>query len=118
VRVFGSVARGDDQENSDVDFLVDVEAGRNVARCDRFRAGRPATPRQECGRTDRQGFEPVPATSNPRRSGFSVKDDSVYLQHIRDALDDIAMYASAVREAFFAERMRQDATIRKLQVIG
>jgi uncharacterized protein with HEPN domain len=41
----------------------------------------------------------------------------VYLQHIRDALDDIAT-ARAGRDAFFAERMRQDATIRKLQVIG
>lgn len=47
-----------------------------------------------------------------------MKDDRVYLQHIRDALDDIAAYASAGRDAFFAERMRQDATIRKLQVIG
>jgi len=47
-----------------------------------------------------------------------VKDDRVYLQHIHDALDDIATYASAGREAFLAERMRQDATIRKLQVIG
>jgi uncharacterized protein with HEPN domain len=47
-----------------------------------------------------------------------VKDDRVYLQHIRDALDDVATYASAGRHAFFAERMRQDATIRKLQVIG
>jgi uncharacterized protein with HEPN domain len=47
-----------------------------------------------------------------------VKDDRVYLQHIRDALDDIATYASAGRDAFFAERMRQDATIRKLQIIG
>ena len=47
-----------------------------------------------------------------------MKDDGVYLQHIRDALDDIFTYASAGREAFFADRMRQDATIRKLQVIG
>ena len=47
-----------------------------------------------------------------------MKDDRVYLQHIRDALDDIAAYASGGRDAFFAERMRQDATIRKLQVIG
>ena len=47
-----------------------------------------------------------------------MKDDRVYLQHIRDALDDIATYANAGREAFLAERMRQDATIRKLQVIG
>jgi predicted nucleotidyltransferase len=28
--VFGSVARGDDHETSDVDFLVDVEAGRTL----------------------------------------------------------------------------------------
>jgi uncharacterized protein with HEPN domain len=47
-----------------------------------------------------------------------VKDDRVYLQHIRDALEDIAGYANAGRDTFFAERMRQDATIRKLQVIG
>ena len=47
-----------------------------------------------------------------------MKDDRVYLQHIRDALEDIATYVGAGRDAFFAERMRQDATIRKLQVIG
>ena len=47
-----------------------------------------------------------------------MKDDRVYLQHIFDALNDIATYASAGRDAFFAERMRQDATLRKLEVIG
>jgi predicted nucleotidyltransferase len=30
VRVFGSVARGEDEENSDVDFLVQMEPGRSV----------------------------------------------------------------------------------------
>jgi predicted nucleotidyltransferase len=30
VRVFGSVARGDDRSDSDIDFLVDVERGRSV----------------------------------------------------------------------------------------
>ena len=30
VRVFGSVARGDDDTASDVDFLVDMEAGRTL----------------------------------------------------------------------------------------
>ena len=30
VRVFGSVARGDADENSDVDLLVDMEAGRSL----------------------------------------------------------------------------------------
>jgi hypothetical protein len=30
VRVFGSVARGEDDEQSDVDLLVDLEAGRSL----------------------------------------------------------------------------------------
>ncbi len=30
MRVFGSVARGDNRENSDVDFLVEFEAGRTL----------------------------------------------------------------------------------------
>jgi predicted nucleotidyltransferase len=30
VRVFGSVARGDADERSDVDFLVDLEPGRSL----------------------------------------------------------------------------------------
>ena len=30
LRVFGSVARGEAREDSDVDFLVDMETGRNL----------------------------------------------------------------------------------------
>src|SRR5580700_1042985 len=30
IRVFGSVARGDNAENSDVDFLVEFEKGRSL----------------------------------------------------------------------------------------
>jgi len=30
VRIFGSVARGEADEKSDVDFLVDMEAGRSL----------------------------------------------------------------------------------------
>ncbi len=30
VRVFGSIVRGDDQHDSDVDLLVDVEPGRTL----------------------------------------------------------------------------------------
>ena len=47
-----------------------------------------------------------------------MNDDRVYLQHIRDAIDDIATYTSVGRGAFFADRMRQDATLGKLEVIG
>ena len=47
-----------------------------------------------------------------------MKDDRVYLQHIRDALDDIDAYCASGRETFMADRMRQDATLRKLEIIG
>jgi uncharacterized protein with HEPN domain len=47
-----------------------------------------------------------------------VKDDRVYLQHIQDALKDIASYCGSDRDGFFNDRMRQDATLRKLEVIG
>lgn len=47
-----------------------------------------------------------------------MKDDRVFLGHIRDAISDIREYASAGQEVFAAERMRQDAIIRKFEIIG
>jgi uncharacterized protein with HEPN domain len=47
-----------------------------------------------------------------------MKDDRVYLQHIREALQDIATYCGSDHRAFLDDRMRQDATLRKLEVIG
>jgi len=47
-----------------------------------------------------------------------VKDDLLYLQHIRDALQELDDYSRPGREAFFTEPMRQDAILRKLEVIG
>jgi uncharacterized protein with HEPN domain len=47
-----------------------------------------------------------------------VKDDGIYLEHILEAIQDIQQYASAGRDAFMTDRMRQDALIRKLEVIG
>jgi uncharacterized protein with HEPN domain len=47
-----------------------------------------------------------------------VKDERVYLGHIRDAINDLKAYASVGQEAFLADRMRQDAIIRKLEIIG
>jgi len=44
-----------------------------------------------------------------------VKDERIYLGHIRDAINDIEQYASAGRDVFMVDRMRQDAVIRKLE---
>lgn len=47
-----------------------------------------------------------------------MKDQRLYLGHIRDAIADIRGYAAVGEHGFLAERMRQDAIIRKLEVIG
>lgn len=47
-----------------------------------------------------------------------MKDERVYLGDIRAAISDIKLYASVGEEAFLADRMRQDAIIRKLEIIG
>lgn len=47
-----------------------------------------------------------------------MKDDRVFLLHIRDAIADIVGYTSSGRDAFLTDRMCQDATLRKLEVIG
>jgi uncharacterized protein with HEPN domain len=47
-----------------------------------------------------------------------VKDDAIYLRHMLDAMSDIRQYASVGRAIFNNDCMRQDAIIRKLEVIG
>lgn len=47
-----------------------------------------------------------------------MKDDRVYLGHILEAIRDIEQYAGVGRDAFMTDKMRQDALLRKLEVIG
>lgn len=47
-----------------------------------------------------------------------MKDDRVYLLHIRDCLERIRQYTQAGREAFIADGKTQDAVLRNLEVIG
>ena len=47
-----------------------------------------------------------------------MKNPRIYLGHIRAAIEDITTYAAVGRDAFMGDRMRQDAVIRKLEIIG
>ncbi len=47
-----------------------------------------------------------------------MKDASVYLKHIQDAIARIESYTAQGRKAFFDNTMVQDAVIRNLEVIG
>ncbi len=47
-----------------------------------------------------------------------MKDDRVYLEHVRDAIERIERYTADGREQFDADTMVQDAVIRNLEIIG
>lgn len=48
-----------------------------------------------------------------------MKKDEVYLRHVLDAIAQIEVYVAGVRrDAFEADRMRQDAVVRQLEIIG
>jgi len=46
------------------------------------------------------------------------RDFSVYLLHIRDALDSVARYTRDGKKSFLADSMIQDAVIYNLAIIG
>lgn len=47
-----------------------------------------------------------------------MKEDRVYLLHIRDALQCIRDYTQAGEKAFFSDRKTQDAVLRNFEIIG
>lgn len=47
-----------------------------------------------------------------------MRDESVYLEHIRDAIEKIESYVSVGRDEFMAGSHWQDAVIRQLEIIG
>ncbi len=47
-----------------------------------------------------------------------MKDDRVYLLHIRDAVDRILSYTTEGKTAFLADTRTQDAVVRNLEIIG
>jgi uncharacterized protein with HEPN domain len=47
------------------------------------------------------------------------RDDSIYLQHILDAIAKVQIYLRAVDEAsFFTDSLVQDGVIRQIEIIG
>lgn len=47
-----------------------------------------------------------------------MKDDRIYLLHIRDAIQLILEYTIAGEASFLADRKTQDAVVRNLEIIG
>lgn len=47
-----------------------------------------------------------------------MKDDRIYLLHIRDAIQHILEYTVAGKANFLDDRKTQDAVVRNLEIIG
>jgi uncharacterized protein with HEPN domain len=47
-----------------------------------------------------------------------MKDDRIYLLHIRDAIQHIIEYTAAGQADFLVDRKTQDAVVRNLEIIG
>jgi uncharacterized protein with HEPN domain len=47
-----------------------------------------------------------------------VKDDRVYLLHIRECIERIEAYTAGGRDAFMATPMQQDAVIWNFEILG
>ncbi len=48
-----------------------------------------------------------------------IRDDQVYLAHIRDCLQQISTYTVGMeKEIFLGNRMVQDAVIRQFEIVG
>ena len=47
-----------------------------------------------------------------------MKEDCIYLLHIAEAIADIQNYVAGGKDAFYSNKMIQDAVIRNLEIIG
>ncbi|GEM_PF-18679 len=141
VRVFGSRARGEATQDSDLDLLIDIEPGRSLldivalkqdmedalgCQADvlteraispymRERILREAVPLEM---SDASYKRPTVGKEFDTRSRSNMPDDWAYLRHILEAAGRIEEYISIGRDQFLLETLRQDATIRQLEVIG
>ncbi len=90
LRVFGSFAKGAQTASSDLDLLVDFEPGRDLLDL----VGLKQDLEERLGlRVDvvtEQGMSPY-LRSRILEEARPMRDDRVYLQHIRDAIDDPAL---------------------------
>ena len=117
LRLFGSVSRGEEGTNCDIDLLVDMAEDRGFSDY----LGLV----EELGGALERRVDVVIARSlspnfrvHPRRGGAFVKSDLPYLGHIADSIAAIENYVAGGRDALMKQRLVQDAVIRNFEVIG
>jgi uncharacterized protein with HEPN domain/predicted nucleotidyltransferase len=118
VRVFGSVARGDETAQSDVDLLVDLTKTLGLFEFVRFKRELEGLLGRDVDLTTEKTLHPRIRQQMMREGGPGVKGDLLYLDNILECMDRILSYTHEGRDAFMKSEMMQDAVIRNFEIMG
>ena len=120
VRVFGSMARGDANEASDVDLLVTLPPGKSGLAL----GGLLVDVQDLLGRRVDVLTEPALHPMLRLRVLLEAiplyvpEGDAVLLTHIEECIERIRKYTGANRATFESSTMVQDAVVRNLQTLA
>ena len=117
LRLFGSVVRGEEPPDSDVDLLIDMADDRGFDDYLALVQELEDRLRVEFISSSGAVSAPISVLHRVRGSTF-VKTDLPYLGHIADSIAAIETYVGGGRAMFMKERLIQDAVIRNFEVIG
>ena len=119
IRIFGSFARGEAEEGSDVDLLVDLEPRRSLLDLGGLLVDLEGLLGRRVDIVTEKGDPLVSPGQGNQRGQAIMKDDALYLIHIGECLDRIISYVKGVdREKFMQSTLIQDAVLRNLQVLA
>jgi len=117
VRVFGSLARGEGTENSDLDLLVTLEERRSLLDLVGLKQDIEDLLHRQVDVVTEPALSPTfESTSWQKRR--RCEPGRAVPAHILDAIQKIERYVEVGHDEFMAESLRHDAVIRELEIIG
>ena len=114
VRVFGSVARGEADRESDIDFLVELDTGRSLLDL----GGLQMELESLLGRRNRARAQGAYSRARAAGSDTGVRDPKERLLDILDAIAAIERHRGRDKAAFERDELLQVWFLRHLQIIG
>jgi uncharacterized protein with HEPN domain len=117
VRLFGSVARGADDERSDIDLVVDFDPERSLLPR-RTLSGVAGATRTQGGRRERPRAEAAHPGARADGSSAALRDPGERLRDILDAISQIERHAARGQEVFEQDELIQVWIFHHIQIIG
>jgi hypothetical protein len=118
VRVFGSVARGEADAQSDVDFLVELESGRSLFDLGGLQFELEALLGRPVDVVTERGLKARIRERVFARGRSCVRDPNERLRVILEAIAAIERHLDCDKAALEQDELRQAWFLRQLQIIG